>query len=240
MIIDKNSRLPVYIQIMEALISQIEDGLLPEGAKLPSEWELCEICSVSRATVRQAVQELEKEGYVNTYRGRGTFVAAKRFDQEASRLYGFTESMKNRGKTVSSKVIDFSKIQCDERLAKKMQCAVGTEVFRLARVRCADSEPILIATTYLPCARFPDFDIGRLASESLYTVMADMYGVTSPEANEILQIVSARDDEAVLLEVKPGMPCMKLDRYTFEKGVLIEHTVGIARGDKFQYSIVLR
>jgi len=237
--IDKNSRIPAYVQMMDSLIAQIEDGTFQEETKLPSERELGDIFAVSRTTVRQAMQELEKDGYVNIYKGRGTYVAAKRLNQEMSGLYSFTESMKRLGKTISTKLVNFERIKCDERIARKMQCPAGTEIYRFMRVRYADNEPMIIVTTHLPCKRFPGFDAERLITGSLYAMMADAHNVIFSRARETLQSVRVRSGEDALLQVEPGAPCMKIDRYTFEKDALIEYAVGIARGDKFQYNVEL-
>lgn len=60
----KDNRTPLYYQLMDIIVGQIETGNLQEHDKLPSERELCEIHDVSRTTVRQTMQELEKEGYI--------------------------------------------------------------------------------------------------------------------------------------------------------------------------------
>lgn len=62
--IDKRSRIPLYYQLMDIIIDMIEEGNLHENDQLPSERELCETYHISRSTVRQAIQELEKEGYI--------------------------------------------------------------------------------------------------------------------------------------------------------------------------------
>ena len=237
--VDKNSRIPAYVQMIDSLIAQMEDGTLPEEAKLPSERELCDIYGVSRTTVRQAIHELERDGFVNIYKGRGTYVAARRLKQELSGLYSFTESMKQLGKTISTKLVKFDKVKCDERIARKMQCAFGSEVYRFTRVRYANNEPMLVVETYLPCERFPDFNADHLITGSLYVLMKDSYNVTFSKAIETLRSVCVHGDEAELLRVEQGAPCMMIDRYTFEKDTLVEYAVGIARGDKFEYNIEL-
>lgn len=62
--IDKSSRIPLYYQLMDIIMEMIDKGNLEEDDQLPSERELCESYDVSRSTVRQAIQELEKEGYI--------------------------------------------------------------------------------------------------------------------------------------------------------------------------------
>ena len=238
--VDKKSRIPVYVQVMDSIISQIEDGILNTEMKLPSERELCDLYDVSRATIRQAVKELEIDGFVQTFKGRGSFVASRRFNQDMSSLYGFTESMKELGKTISTKLIEFDQIECDERVARKMKCAVGTMIYRFKRVRYADKEPMLLVTTHLPCSRFPDFDSQRLITESMYAMMSNTYNVTFTSAKETLQSVTVRKDERALLQVGSNASCMKIDRYTYERDELIEYAIGIARGDKFEYNVTLR
>ena len=58
--IDKSSTIPLYLQLVEIILEQIKTGLYTEGEKIPSERELSEIFNISRATVRQALSELEK------------------------------------------------------------------------------------------------------------------------------------------------------------------------------------
>ena len=238
--VDKSSRIPVYVQVMDSIISQIEDGFLHVDTKLPSERELCDIYDISRTTVRQAVGELEKDGFVQTFKGKGTYVKSKRLNQDMSSLYGFSESMKQLGKKISTRLIEFAQIECDERIARKMKCAAGTKIYRFKRVRFADNEPMLIVTTHIPSKRFPGFNAEHLITGSLYEMMTNTYNVTFTEAKETLQSVCVRGDEVDLLQVAPGAPCMKIDRYTYEKDSLIEYAIGIARGDKFEYNVTLR
>ncbi len=79
---------------MDIIIEMIEEGNLQEDDRLPSERELCETYDVSRSTVRQAIQELEKEGYIYRLHGKGTFVSPERFKQDLLEFYSFTEEMK--------------------------------------------------------------------------------------------------------------------------------------------------
>ncbi len=92
--IDKTSRMPLYYQLMDIIIDMIDSGELVEDDQLPSERELCEIYDISRSTVRQAIQELEKEGYIYRVHGKGTFVSKEKFRQELLKFYSFTEEMK--------------------------------------------------------------------------------------------------------------------------------------------------
>src|SRR4030095_1260011 len=84
-----------YREIEHFLRTQVE-GARP-GAPLPSEAELCERFSVSRMTVRQALQELANDGLVERRRGQGTFVAHRPVHRRPGVFLSFTEEMNRRG-----------------------------------------------------------------------------------------------------------------------------------------------
>jgi DNA-binding transcriptional regulator YhcF (GntR family) len=72
--ITRKNGVPLYIQVKEAVLSEIKRGEWKAGDKLPTERELSEKLRVSRNTVSQAYQELEAEGILSSVQGRGTFV----------------------------------------------------------------------------------------------------------------------------------------------------------------------
>ncbi|HOJ11174.1 MAG TPA: GntR family transcriptional regulator [Clostridiales bacterium] len=71
----KKTEIPLYMQIKNSIIDQIEKGELQPGDMLLPELELCKVYDASRFPVRQAMMELVKEGYLQRTRGRGTFVS---------------------------------------------------------------------------------------------------------------------------------------------------------------------
>ena len=101
--IDKLSKTPLYVQLMDILIDKIEN-YMEENDQLDSEREICEKYALSRTTVRQALDELEKEKYIYKMHGKGNFVASRRMEQELLKVYSFTDETKKLGKKPSSKV----------------------------------------------------------------------------------------------------------------------------------------
>lgn len=95
--LDKQSPIPIYIQIEEQLKQQIQQGDFPVGTAIPSERELTERFDVSRMTVRQAITNLVNDGLLYREKGRGTFVASPKVEQPLNGLTSFTEDMVKRG-----------------------------------------------------------------------------------------------------------------------------------------------
>lgn len=236
--IDKLSRIPLYCQLMDILIHDIQTTMKEED-QLPSEREICERYNVSRATVRQAMQEMEQEGYIYRSHGKGTFVAPQRVNQELLRFYSFTEEMKKIGKSPSSKVLDFEVVACEKKISKKLEISENAKVYKILRLRLADNKPMMIETTYLPYERFPDMKREELEGMAMYDIFAQKYAVKITSAKEKFQPVVTNGEEAKYLKVGKEIPSLKIERYTYENDQIIEYTRSIARGDKFEYCITL-
>lgn len=236
---DKTSKVPLYFQLMETLVKQIDEQYYEEHEQLPSERELCKIYNLSRITVRQALQDLEHEGYIYKLKGKGTFIAPKSYNQHLSKLYSFTNEMEKIGKTPTTKVLSFDKITVDERLAQKMMINPLEDVYKIVRLRFADNEPLMYETSYLPQKVFPDLTIQDLIERPMYDVFRQDYQIGLTNATERFSATLIREEEAVHLRSETGQPAMLIKRYAYHNDTLIEYTNSIARGDKFAYTVEL-
>ncbi len=79
-IISNSSKQPIYEQITYQIREQIIKGLLSENTSLPSIRNLAKELGISVITTKRAYEELEREGYINTIPGKGTFVACQNID----------------------------------------------------------------------------------------------------------------------------------------------------------------
>ncbi|MDY7043176.1 GntR family transcriptional regulator [Virgibacillus sp. M23] len=236
---DKSSKVPLYLQLMEELIKKIDNQVYQEHEKLPSERELCDMYDLSRITVRQALQELEREGYIYKLHGKGTFVSATSYNQDLVKLYSFTEEMQKMGKVPMTQVLSFEEIAVEERLATKMDIKPHDEVFQIIRLRLADNEPLMYETSYLPKKRFPNLTKAQLIERPMYDVFYQEYQVVVTKALERFSAASLRETEARYLGIPSQQPAMLIKRFAYHQDQLIEYTVSVARGDKFDYTVEL-
>lgn len=88
------SNLPIYIQIMNLIKTKIVSGELGRGDKLPSVRELSKELKVNPNTIQRAYQELERDEFVYTQRGMGTFVTEN------------TETIQNVKRSMATGLID--------------------------------------------------------------------------------------------------------------------------------------
>ena len=236
---DKHNKVPLYLQLMEELIQKIDEGVYTEQQKLPSERELCEIYNLSRITVRQALQDLEREGYIVKVHGVGTFVAPKSYNQHLEGLYSFTDEMEKLGKEPTTKVLSFAVLPSDDRLARKMDLQPQEEVFEIVRLRYADGKPLMYETSYLPKKMFPDLTVEHLNESPMYELLVKDYQINITKATERFSATLIREEEADYLHTKAGQSAMLIKRSAYHHDTLMIYTNSIARGDGFAYTVEL-
>ena len=237
-IVDKSSRTPLYLQLMNILIDMIENKL-EENDQILSEREICEIYNVSRTTVRQAMDELEKEGYIYKVHGKGTFVSPKRMNQDLISFYSFTEEMKKVGKVPTSEVTGFEIVEAGDKISNIFKIDSEELLYRVSRIRKADEVHMMYETTYLPFNRFKGIKKEQLEENPMYDVLIKDFDAKITSAEEYFMPILTNKLESIYLDIKEGSPSLKIERLTYENENVIEYTVSVARGDKFKYRVKL-
>lgn len=87
LLISNSSPTPIYLQIKEAIINQIISGELKERELLPSIRSLAKDIRISVMTIKKAYDELEKDGYIVTVAGKGSFIATKNLELVKEQAY---------------------------------------------------------------------------------------------------------------------------------------------------------
>jgi GntR family transcriptional regulator len=237
MAVDKQSPIPRYYQLVEIINERIRLGELQPGAQLPSERELSERYGISRMTVRQAIHYLVREGHLVTHHGLGTFVAEPKLTAQVSHLLGFTETIMQRGGSVSSHVLEQGVIAPPARIAAGLQLSANRAVVKIVRVRWNEHEPLLLETSYIPHALCEGLESEDLAHQSLYAVLHNRFGLRVDHAAQTLEATVANKYEAGLFGIEQGAPMILLEGVASdEQRQPIEYFKAIYRADRFTFS----
>jgi DNA-binding GntR family transcriptional regulator len=233
--------LPAYLQIEEELASQIEQGTLPPGHRLPPERELAARLGVSRMTFRQAMGRLERRGLITRIQGRGTFVSEPKLVHQANLLRGFFQESVGQGVVPTSRTLSRERVVATRALASILDLRIGEVVFKVVRLRFARDLPAVLETSFFPGGLFPgllDLDLDHV---SIYRLMEQRFGCTPVRATQTMESVAAEPPEADLLGVAPGSPLMLLERTAWDSsGRPVEHARDLYRGDRSRFMTELR
>ena len=231
----------LYRQIKRDLAARIEQGELRPGESLPSEAELSDRYGVSRPTLRQATQDLIRDGLLVVRRGVGTFVAQPKVRQQLGSVLGFTDKMASQGRKASTRVLERTlhrPPELDAAVASELQLKADAVVLRVVRLRLADEIPVMVETMHISTNRFPGIQDLDLETSSLYQALRERYGIQIVRLREALEPVLLNRIDAKLLGTKAGSPSIQATITSFDlKGQPIEHTISRVRGDSSQYYI---
>jgi GntR family transcriptional regulator len=156
----------------------ITGGTFQPGSQLPTEAELCEMLSVSRTVVREALRVLEDEGLVTRRHGVGTFVRNHLILKNLNFNFGITEMIESAGLKSGTNHLEIQKETADEEKAEQLRVQLGTPLITVERVRTADERPVVYSLDTLTEAllRRADFDPDLLRTESIYNLLQTSLG----------------------------------------------------------------
>ena len=230
---------PLYLQIKGLLSRALEAGEWEPGAPIPAEVALAARFGVSQGTVRKAIGALASENLLVRKQGKGTFVARPKV-YRTLQLTSYTEDMRAQGLSPTSQVLDIGYIAADAELAALLEVDPGDRVLRIERLRLAGGEPMAIEATHLSDRRFPRLRRNLSRYTSLYTTLAEVYGVRPAEADETIETSPATPREAGLLATDVGLPMLLLSRHSRdETGTPVEWVRSVYRGSRYKFTATL-
>jgi GntR family transcriptional regulator len=239
----QSGRGPRYLQLGRHLAAVIRDGGIGPDGQLPPERDLAQLAGVSRVTVRKAMAELAQAGLVVRRRGAGSFArfidnsAAPRLEQSLSTLTSFTDYMRARGKTSTSRVLSRGLFAPTPDETMALGLAVGTLVARIERLRSADGTPMAIERSSLPPDILPQ---PESVETSLYAVLRRTDNAPT-RAVQRISAINLGPDEAQLLNLSAGAAALRIDRTGYlRSGRPVEFTRGLYRSDIYDFVAELR
>jgi GntR family transcriptional regulator len=231
---------PLYHSLGQVIRARIQSGEWQVGHRIPSERDLMQMFSVSRATVRQGVEYLVKEGVLQRRRGRGTFVAPPKIKQGLLRLRDFADTMIRSGLTPSTQWLGKESVIPPLNIQQALKLASSERVIWLQRLWLVNRQPMMIETLYLPANRFPDMSADFTMPDSIESFISNYYQVRIAAENEVFEPVILESGEAHLLGVKSGFPGLWVEVVAFDtagRPVLVRNN--LLRGDRCRFYIDL-
>jgi GntR family transcriptional regulator len=239
-VIDKTSPMPYYQQLAELLRREIgEQQSEREVYPLPSENELAELHGITRSTVRRALDLLERDGWIYREKGKGSFAAVRRVEHELTALVSTTEDMRQRGWSLTTRVVSLGQIPAAAYIAHPLEITEGAPVYELCRLRLVDGDPLSLQTAFLPAELCPKLEENDL-TQSLYRLLESRYGLRLWTGAETLRARCANPEEAELLQVLENNPVMYMERVTYAAdGGAVEYLEAVWRGDRYDFEVRL-
>ncbi|MEL6767787.1 MAG: phosphonate metabolism transcriptional regulator PhnF [Pseudomonadota bacterium] len=196
----KFERTTLWERVMQALTSEIDDGSLTPGDRLPAESALMARFGCSRHTVRRALSELEDLGMLRIEQGRGAFVHDTAIHYRLSRRVTHSGNLIREGRRPSSRILEIDLRPADAEIGMGLAVAAGTPVRSITSLSFADDVPISLSQNFVEAGRWPDI---KLAKDGLLSMSAVYAAMGFPSYRRLSTVILSRApdaNEARLLE----------------------------------------
>ena len=232
--VDRGSKEKLYVQIYSIILEKIENGGWPAGTQIPPEDELCKMYDVSKVTVREAIHELVREGYLTRQQGRGTFV---------------TYSVPHLGivmRTRISEGISGEEVKAEKEILEKgirgaaedirEHLMTGDEIYYIL-IRKVVNEETYNEEFFIPLFVLPDIDKEDIRRKSLYDLIEERGTKKIFKVFQTVEITTVKNDAAAVLGMEEGSPALLVSRILISSdGIPVAYSrlLGSGRKHKFQ------
>lgn len=207
---------------------------LDVGDAIPSERQLSAELGVSRLTLRAALDDLAREGYLIRRRGAGTFVSEPKIAQELT-MTSFTDDMRRRGMRPASKTLELRVTPAGARLGRLLHVSPSEPVVVASRLRLADGVSMAIETVHVCEKHVPGLTARDLEEHSFYELLRERYGIVIVGGEQTIEPTVTDEEESAALGVPLHSPAFRFERVTHSQaGEIVEFVESIYRGDRYR------
>ncbi|MEG1003647.1 MAG: trehalose operon repressor [Clostridium sp.] len=230
-----------YLDVYNYLKENILNETFKSGEKLPSENELSTLFSISRNTVRRALEMLATDGIVTSVHGKGVFVLEKHpLNFLVGGLQSFKEASLSNNVEYKTIIPLFEEIIVNDSLSKKTGFPVGSVVIHILRVRNINNENVILDINYF----LKDAVIGltkEIALESIYSFLESNQNFKISGAQKLVSVESASALDMKYIDLFNNTLVAIIKNFVYsDDGTLFEYTESHHRPDKFTFSTFAR
>ena len=229
----------LYLQVIERLKKDIESGVFKENERFPSEFELARKLGVSRSTLREALQILEREKIIVRKHGVGTFVNPKPlFTSGIEQLSSVSTMIREAGMEPGTIFMDVSETDASDESIDRFDYEEDDQLITMKRVRTADGEPVVYCIDQVLAKNFP---VGTedLLNISIFDAIEQSKEIRITQAIARIEPVGYDEEASSLLRCGIDVPLLVLlQEHYSDDGEMILYSENYFRADKFSFHVV--
>lgn len=229
----------LYLQVIDRLKEDIENGIFKEKEKLPSEFELAKTLGVSRATLREALRLLEEENIIIRRHGVGTFVNSKPvFTSGIEQLTSISHMIQSAGMEPGTIYLSSMQSLPSEEDLKRFQCSDVQSIISMERVRTANGEPVVYCVDKVPKNYLPNDFLVR-EEGSIFNALEESGEIHVSYAVTFIDPVGYHEVASPTLNCEPETSLLVLKQLHYdENDRVVLYSKNYFRADKFSFHVV--
>lgn len=207
--IDRDSKLKLYVQIYTIIKEKIDSGAWPAGTQIPTEDELCRTYDVSKVTVREAIQELVREGCLKRQQGKGTFVMYSVPQPGVVMRTRLSEDIEGEEVTAEREILERGIRGASEDIGNIMMSE--DNVYYIRSKKIIGEEPYT-EEFFIPLFLLPDIDQEDIRQRSLYDLIEEKGTKKIFKIVQTVEVSAVKDDIAADLNLEKGSSVLLISR----------------------------
>lgn len=233
--VQRGADIRLYSQVTQTLRQRILDGYWKSGDKIPTEDQLCELCDVSRITVRRALLQLESDGLLYRVQGSGTYVARPQYLQEIGKRYGVFDAMSPRLASSAQLIaVEEKRLPHWASLLLDVQ-PQERQAWQVTVQYSVQKEPFCIAFHYLPKSVFPMIPQADKSGQWIEQILFDMMNNKPSQTQEIIGAANLGRSDARHLKTHINAAVMQVDRVDILQDKKIHLCRSLILADRFAF-----
>lgn len=233
-------RLPLYFQLESLLRERIRSGQYSPSAPFPTEDALRKEFSVSRGTIRAALQALHRDGLIARHPGLGTFVRDP-LSRRTLRFTGSVEELIAEGARTDFVVLECAAGAANPQEATELKIPGDGHVLRITGLRRRGEEVLAHVVVSVPATL--GVLLGLRQGQTyppIASLLVRQLGQTIQEARQVIDVVTADRTISRALRVPIGSPLLRIRRTYFTvDGAAVEFAISCYPADKYQYETTI-
>jgi GntR family phosphonate transport system transcriptional regulator len=233
--VQRQGGVTAWRQIADTLRGEIRDRRYAPTGSLPSEHTLAARFKVNRHTLRQALAALRDEGLIRIEQGRGAFIQRDWVDYTVGRRTRFSANILSNRLAPAYRVLGGREERAPAAVAKALGLPRQARVLVAEMLNEASDQPIGLATSYFPAARFPGL-LELLPGTGSVTALLGHFGITDYfRAHNRITAQMPDEQAAALLQVPRTRPVLCVESVDVDaQGIPIKYGLTVFSGDRVQ------
>lgn len=229
---DMNKFHDIFLELEKGIL----DGDYQPGTLLPSENQLVEQYSVSRETIRKALNLLINAGYIQKQQGKGSIVLnVRKFDLPISGVISYKELQGAQQIHSITRVVELKEENVSETLARLTGWKKEAVVWRLVRQREIDGEVVIVDIDYLLKDIINELPEER-AADSIYDYFENDLGLVISYAQKEITVEAVTEEDRTLMDIQDDTHVVVVRSVvSLEDTRCFEYTESRHRLDKFKF-----
>jgi DNA-binding GntR family transcriptional regulator len=208
--VDRGSKEKLYVQVYAIFLKKIESGEWRDGLQIPPEDELCRMYNVSKVTVREAIHELVREGYLKRQQGKGTFVTCAIPHAGILMKVRLSENdLFGEEVTVSKEIVERGVRESSEETKKLLM--TDENIYYILSRMIVDDE-LFAEEFFIPMFILPDIHSEKISDKSLYELLEEKGAKKISKISQTTEITELKERTARVIKSREGASALLFRR----------------------------